>query len=251
MPEALDLKNGVENIISSYETRIENIGAIFDTTQQILNDFQETFLDNKAESQRINTQLRDILAHNEHLRNKDFDNMMQGILSTQDGREKEVRSILKNYLNGHKEMAVALRENLSKVKDALAKGEAERIKESQAMIKEILAGQEERKKEVTFKLKEFQKEQQEMAKRLKKLLAKGRELRIRDLKSILKEFKVQHKERIARQEESRDGVWSMRGDFKKERVEAAKNWQAVQKKMAQRRANSLIIAVEKKSSEKA
>ena len=135
-------------------------------------------------------------------------------------------------------MAFALRENLSKFKDALAKGETERVKEFLAMIKGILARQEERKEEVTSKLKEFQKEQQEMAKRLKELLAKGSQLRIKDLKSMLKEFKAQYKERIARQEERREEVRHMLGDFKKERVEAAKNWQALQKKMAQRRSVS-------------
>lgn len=251
MPLIEKMGDIVDDIVSSYEARIQSIGAIFDTTHQLLEGFQESFLDTKQEREKLSAELRENLVKIESLRRKDFDNMMQGILSIQDEREKEVRSIFKNYLNEHKEMAVALRENLSKVKDALAKGEAERIKEFQALIKEILAKQDERKNEVTSKLKEFQKEQQEVAKRLKELLAKGNQLRIRDLKSMLKEFKAQNKERIARQEERRDGVWSMLGDFKNERVGAAKNWQALQKKMAQRRANSLIIDVEKRSSEKA
>lgn len=238
MPLAEDMKNIAEDIISSYEARIQSIGAIFDTTHQLLEGFQDSFLDTKQEREKLSTELRENLVKIESLRRKDFDNMMQGILSTQDEREKEVRSILKIYLNEHKEMAVALRENLSKVKDALAKGEVQRVKEFQILIKDILARQEERKEEVNSKLKEFQKEQQQMVKRLKELLVKGSELRIKDIKLMLREFKAQHKERIARQEERRDGVWSMRGDFKKERVEAAKNWQAVQKKMAQRRANS-------------
>ena len=49
MSETLDLKNAAENVISSYETRIESVGAIFDTTHQILDDFQEAFLGNKEE----------------------------------------------------------------------------------------------------------------------------------------------------------------------------------------------------------
>lgn len=248
------MKNIVEDIVSSYETRIESIESIFDTTHQLLADFQDSFLDTRQEREKLNSELRESLAKNESLRKKDFNNMMQGILSIQDEREKEARSILRNYLNEHKEMAFALRENLSKGKDALAKGEAERIKEFQEMIKGILAKQEERKDEVTSKLKEFQKEQQEMAKRLKELLTKGSQLRIRDLKSMLKEFKAQHKERIARQEERREEVCNMLGDFKKERVEAAKNWQAVQKKMARRRASSpeaINIDAQKSSSNKA
>ena len=132
-------------------------------------------------------------------------------------------------------MAQALRENLSKVKDALAKGEAGRIKEFQAMIKEILARQDERRVEVTLKLREFQKEQKDLANSLKQLLAKGRELRIKDLKSMLAEFKTRHKERISRQEERRQEIKNLLGGFKKERQELAENWQSALEKMAQRR----------------
>ena len=74
------------------------------------------------------------------------------------------------------------------------------------MIKEVIAKQDARKEEVSFKLKEFQKEQQEMAERLKALLTKGRELRIKDLKEMLQEFRVQHKERLVHQIERRKEV---------------------------------------------
>ncbi len=218
MPEVLDLKNAVENVISSYETRIESVGAMFDTAHQILDDFQEVFLDNKEEGREINTQLRDILAHNEHLRKKDFDSMTQDVLSAQEEREAEVKDLLKGYLNQQREMARTLRENLAKFKDALAKGDLQRVKEFQEMIKEVIANQDGRKEEVSSKLKEFQKEQQEMAKGLKALLAKGRELRIRDLKSMLREFRTQHKERLAQQIERRKEVNKMLGRTKRQKL---------------------------------
>jgi len=228
----------VNNIFSSYEARIQTMGEIFDTTHQLLKSFQESFLDTKQEREKINAALRENLAKNGSLRRKDFDNMMQGILSTQDEREKEVRNLLNSYLNEQREMAQALRERLERFKDSLARGEALRLKEFQSLIKEILAKQDERKDEVTSRLKEFQKEQEVSAKRLKELLAKGRELRIRDFKLMLKEFKAHHQERRARQEERGEEVRSMLGDFKKESVEAAKKWRDVQKKMAQRRTKS-------------
>ena len=209
MSETLDLKNVAENAVSSYETRIESVGAFFDTPHQILDDFQEAFLNNKEEGRKINTQLRDILAHNEHLRKKDFDSMTQGVLSAQEEREAEVKNLLKGYLNQQREMARTLRENLAKFKDALAKGDVQRVKEFQEMIKEVLANQDARKEEVTSKLKEFQKEQQEMAKRLKELLAKGRDLRIKDFKAMLNEFKIQHMERLACRKERRKEVCRM------------------------------------------
>mgnify|MGYP001604269945 FL=1 len=220
MPETLDLKNAAENAVSSYETMIESVGAIFDTVHQIPDDFQEAFLDNKEEGLKINTQLCDILAHNGHLRKKDFDSMMQGVLSVQEEREAEVKNLLKGYLNQQREMAHTLRENLAKFKDALAKGDVQRVKEFQEMTKEVIAKQDARKEEVSFKLKEFQKEQQEMAERLKALLTKGRELRIKDLKEMLQEFRTQHKERLAHQIERRKEVNKMLGRIKDKTPEA-------------------------------
>lgn len=213
MPLSREMKGIVENVISSYEARIQSMEAIFDTTHQILHGFQDSFLDAKQE-EKITSELRESLAENESLRKKDFNNMMQGILSVQDEREKEVRNLLKGYLNGQKKVAQTLRDNLAKVKYVLVEGEIGRVKEFQEMIKEILIKQEERKDEVSSKLKEFQKEQQEMAKTLKELSAKGRELRIKDLKLMLKKFNAQHKERLARKEERREEVCSMLGDFK-------------------------------------
>ena len=90
-----ELKSLTENIISSYESRIQSIEGIFDTTHQLLEGFQESFLDTKQEREKLSAELRENLVKNESLRRKDFDNMMQGILSTQDEREKEVRYILK------------------------------------------------------------------------------------------------------------------------------------------------------------
>jgi len=233
-----DMKNIVENIISSYESRVESIGIIFNTTHQLLQGFQDSFIDTKREREKLTAELRENLAKNKSLRRNDFDNMMQDILSTQDKREKEVRILLNSYLSEHKKMAQALSGNLEKSKSSITEGEIQRVKEFQNMIKKILVRQEERKEEVTSRLKEFRKEQKEMAKRLKELLSKGKELRIDDLKSMLKELKAQAKERIACKEERREEVRRMLGDFKKERVEAARHWKGAQRKMTQRRAKS-------------
>jgi len=139
MPSARDMEHIVNNIFSSYEARIQSMGEIFDTTHQLLKGFQESFLDTKQERKKINAALRENLAKNGSLRRKDFDNMMQGILSIQDKREKEVRNLLNSYLNEQREMAQALRERLERFKDSLARGEALRLVEFQSLIKEILA----------------------------------------------------------------------------------------------------------------
>ena len=222
MLEVLAYNNVVKDIVASYEGLIQGIGASIDAAPLILSEFQESILNKKHEGEKINIPLQDVLAKNTSLRKKDFNNMMNGILSSQDRREKEASNLLRDYFNDQKNISQGVRENLGRFKDALVRGEAERVKRFHALIKGILAKQEERKKEVISKLKEFQKEQQEIIKRLKELLAKGRELRIKDFKSMLKELNAQNKERAARREERRKEVYSMLNDIKKERAEAAR-----------------------------
>ena len=240
MPETLDFppkagpllaENMVEDIVASYEAKIENINSFFETTHLILGEFQEPLLETKEERGEINSQLEDLLAKNEHLRRTDFHRMMQGILSIQVNKEREIRNLLNSYLTEQKEMVNLLRDNLTKIKAALANGQGVEVKESKELINQILAQQDKRKLEVSLKLKEFQKEQKEMTQRLMELLAKGKELRIKDLKSMLKEFGIQHKERLAQQEERKievqkrkEKVRGMLVEFKKKRKESVKSW---------------------------
>ncbi len=211
------MKNIVDNIVSSYETRVQNIGTLFDTTHQILRGFQDSLLDTKQEREKLNAELRENLAKNKSLRRKDFEHMTEGIISAQNEREKEVRDLLNTYLNEQRVMARDLRENLGKFRDSLSEGEAQRVKEFQQMIKEILAKQTGRKDEVISKLKEFKKEQKMLASRLKELLAKGGDLRIKDLKRMLNEFRGQYEERLARQEERKREVSQLLSERKKGR----------------------------------
>ena len=181
-----DKENILENIISSYETRIQSIEAFFEATGQIFQDFQDSLLDTRAEREKINSQLRENLAKNESLRKKDFDRMMSVISSHLDESEQEVRQLSQKYLSEQTKLVQQLREGLRDFKDALTEGQAEKVKELQTLIKEILAKQDESKNKVTSKLKEFQQGQQQTSKMLRDLLAKGEELRIRDFKAMLK-----------------------------------------------------------------
>lgn len=217
MPEPLDLKNAVDDILSYYETSIHSMGSIFEGPHLILNEFQESLLDTREETERVNTQLRDILAKNEHLRRRDFDHMMEGILLAQDEREKEVRDLLGTYLREQKEMAQDLRERLKSFRISLGEGDGQRVREFREMVSEILARQDERKEEVASRIKEFQQEQKTLRLRLKELLAKGRELRIKDVKLMLREFRAQRKERITYRQRKAEEIHSALRDFREQR----------------------------------
>ncbi|MCX5803538.1 MAG: hypothetical protein NTU69_08425 [Proteobacteria bacterium] len=209
------MKETTNNITNLYETGVEDI----------VRNFQDSLIDNRDEREKVKIELRESLAKNKSLRRKDFDSMMKEILLTQDEKENEARHLLNSYLNEQEETVNTLKSHLTEVRDALDKGEAIRVKEYQEMLQRILDEQEERKTEVASKLKEFQQEQQKMIMGLKDLLARERGLRIKDLKSLLNEFKTQREERmikygerIARRDERRMEVINMLQEFRSSRL---------------------------------
>ncbi len=220
MTLATEKENVLDSIISSYEARIQSIEAFFDTTGHIFQDFQDSLLSTRTEREKINSQLKESLAKNGSLRKKDFDRMMSIISTHLDQSELEVRQLSQKYLNEQTKLVQQLREGLRNFKDALTEGQAERVKELQTLIKEILSKQDESKNEVTSKLKEFQQGQQQTSKMLKDLLAKGEKLRIRDFKTMLAEFEKQREQRIACQERRRKEVRDILGKFKAKRTQA-------------------------------
>jgi hypothetical protein len=208
-----EVKSFIDGTISSYEARLQSMESLLEPIQQT----QESFLETKQEQEKVNSQLRESLAKNNHLRKKDFDQMMQGIVSIQDEKEKSARSLLADHLDSQKEMTGILRDILSAVRNAIHGGDVGKVKEFQSIIKELLIQQEKKKEKVTLRLKEFQQEQVQIISRAKELLAKGEQLRVKDLKQMLMEFRMQHKERIEQKLERKKEVNNMLVNFKNKR----------------------------------
>ncbi len=200
----LEIQPIFDSIVSSYEDRLESITSVL--------------LDARTEIGIVNSELRERLSRFESLRKKDFDKMMQGILSAQDERELEVRGMLSSYINDQQEMIRTMKDKFTELKNALSTGEMERIAEFQEMMKRIIVRQDERRTEVISILKEFQKKQWAMVSGLKDLLAKGRDVRIKDLKTMLEEIRVQQEKRIAGNQERRIEVRTMLDEFNKCRL---------------------------------
>ncbi|MFH1856386.1 MAG: hypothetical protein ABH836_04035 [Candidatus Omnitrophota bacterium] len=207
----------------------KEIVEVFDRTGEILEDFPGSFFDITKEREKIAARLKDLLAKNEHLRKKDFDQMMRCILSNQIEKEKEIGNLVNNYFKDQKDTMNFLSGNLAKIKEASKGGKGEKIREFQEEMNEVFIQQEAKKTHVSVKLKEFQAEQQKMRGRFLELLSKGRQLRIKDLKILLEEFDARRKERIAEHEERktqtmirRKTVHHMLNGFKKERTGGVK-----------------------------
>jgi hypothetical protein len=171
MPVATDKDDILESVISSYEARIQSIDVFFETASQIVQDFQDSLLNTRAEREKINGQLRDSLARNASLRKKDFDRMMNIISSYVEQSEQEVKQLSRKYLGEQTKLMRQLKESLREFRGALTEGRAEKVKELQILIREILSKQDENKNKVTSKLEQFRQGQWQTSKMLRGLLA--------------------------------------------------------------------------------
>ena len=222
-----ETKETVEAVLASYEARIENLSSVFEVSQSLIDCLPDSLLDNNHEKEKINIELRDLLAKNDSLRKKDYDKMMVSILSFQEECGEEIKSLIKEYFTEERSVALVLKEALSECKDALARGEVEKIKHVQSALKTLFTRQEERKSEIVSRLKEFQSEQKEIPRQLTDLVAKGEGLRIRDFKSMIKKIKAQRVERISLQKNRKAEVAKMLQDFRKQRQKLAFSQKAI------------------------
>lgn len=177
-------------IIASYEARISSVEQIVESTHEML----ETF---RGQREAMRARLRETLAQAAHLRKCDFDTMMGGILLRQEERERAVRETMRGYLREQREMAAAL-------KQALARGETERIGSVKELLKGIETRREEREREIRTLLAEFRMEQEEMSGALHRLLSNGGSVRAKEFKATLRAIQAR------KGEGGRDGGDEMR-----------------------------------------
>jgi len=209
-----DIKRLTKEVVFSYEYRISEVGIIIDNAHRILEEF-------KTKRNEMSNQLKGNLAKEGSLRKKDFDRMMEEILSRQDEREKQIKDLLRTFLEEQKEVAQTIKKNL-------AEGEKVRINDFKKMLKDIQARQKVGENEVSMMLKEFQGEHKEMAELLRSLLDKGEAVRIKDFKEMLKNIRERQ---IERSNEVKAGL----DEFRKERQDMASEWHKLTIAMAKKK----------------
>ncbi|MFQ5904540.1 MAG: hypothetical protein ACE5JO_12720 [Candidatus Binatia bacterium] len=125
------------------------------------------------------------LAKSECLRTKDFNTIIEELTPYRKQGEQKTKQKLGDFLHGERKKIETLKEML---------GEQGRVKKPPgfAFLKaEILAGLKEREREVAQSLREFHVEQEELRAILKRLLAKGEGVRVKDLKAAVAAIHVQ------------------------------------------------------------
>jgi hypothetical protein len=196
----------IEDVFVSYESRVQEFSGLIETTQELLLDSQESLSDLKDQQERVHGQLRDALAANGSLRRVDFSRMMQDLQREQRERELEVRSLLKDYLDEQKLLAANLAEQLHQFREALGRQESIRLTQFQEFIGQVRRRQEQRKEEVRAQLQQVQTEEGRVISSLKELLARGRNLRIKDLKQQLDQFRQERESRQTQADDRRQEI---------------------------------------------
>ena len=187
----LNIDGFFDNIISSYETRIQKIQTAFQSSENItesshflFDNVQSSLNDLRKERDLLNTKLCETLAKNGSLRKKDYNTMMSGILCAIDEKEKEAETQFLSFIEAQKETAQALKTSLLGIKDITSPDVTEKINLVKIQLSRISELQETRKETVMKSFNDFQKLHNRMIESLNNLLSKGDQIHINDIKKI-------------------------------------------------------------------
>jgi hypothetical protein len=187
----LNIDGFFDNIITSYETRIQKIQTAFQSSENITESSHFLF-DNvnnslnelKKERDILNSRLCETLAKNGSLRKKDYNTMMSGILGALNEKEREAERQFLNFIEAQKETAQSLKNSLLGIKDIGSQDASEKIGIIKEQLSQISKLQEMRKETVMKTFMDFQQMHNRIMECLENLLEKGDHILIQDIKKI-------------------------------------------------------------------
>jgi hypothetical protein len=187
----LNIEGFFDNIITSYENRIQKIQTAFQSSENITESSHFLF-DNvhnslnelKKEREILNFRLCETLAKNGSLRKKDYNTMMSGILSAIDEKEKEAENQFLNFVEEQKETAQLLKNCLLEIKDINSPDTNEKIAFIKEQLSQISKQQEMRKETVMKTFMDFQQMHNRLMTCLENQLEKNDHILIQEIKKI-------------------------------------------------------------------
>jgi hypothetical protein len=216
----------VLELITSYENRIATVEELMTTAYQATVTSGGSFdvLDEERES--LKTGLQKILARNCSLRKKDFNRLLEQLLSDSnknrvaiEEERRRVREKVQEYLDEQKQLANSLREQIVELaKEKTGKGCLGTI------IGNIKATYEDRGqrlfsmlRDFQLRLEAFQKEQAEINHKLQRLMERGESLSLEDLRQL--EATKARQDRKVNRELRREEVDRLLSHFRQQRLE--------------------------------
>ncbi len=187
----IDIDRFFENIITSYEDRIQKIQTAFqssekitESTHNLFDNVHNSLNDLKKERDQLNSTLCETLAKNGSLRKKDYNTMMSDILGALDEKEKEAARQFLSFIEAQKETAQSLKNSLLGINDITSADISEKISIIKEQLSQISQQQEIRKETVMKTFSDFQQLHNRMTGCLETLLEKGDKIQIKDIKSV-------------------------------------------------------------------
>lgn len=187
----IDVDAFLENIMSTYESRIHKIQSAFqssatltESSHNLFENVQHTLTDLKNNRALLNNKLCETLAKNSSLRRKDYNLMMAGILDAVDEKEKEAEGLFLSFIESQKQTAHELKESLLSIKDIASNDTAQKILMIKDQLAQISKKQETYKERIMKTFTNFQQLHNKMIESLEKLLEKEGHIILQDLKNI-------------------------------------------------------------------
>lgn len=163
---------------------------------------------------------------------RNLKNLAEDIIAAHDTRVKIVGEIIDNTHQMMANFKTKREQMAADLQQLLAKGESLRKKDFTQMMADIIAAHAKREQEVKVTLENFRAEEKLLAEKLRGLLAKGEEVRIKDFKKIMHDIKHGQEKRIQAANESvtdqlrsmKAEVHTMLDNFKTERQSVVGAW---------------------------
>ena len=80
----------LKDIVTSYDNGISEVRTIIENTYQMLEEYQNDIVQSKEDREKIKAQLPVALTNQQHLRRKDFDQMIEKISGGITNRKEEI-----------------------------------------------------------------------------------------------------------------------------------------------------------------
>ncbi len=184
----------IESVIDSYEARVGTVGALMRQMVELLKRFD-------LEQEEKVMELRDLLAHAESLRRKDFDTLMAQIRARRREKEEKVAHALDSFLKEQEELVAWLRKVISDGDITL--------EEFKALSQSILTRQKGAQGDLGRMLRELHLEHEEMNIGLRRLLQRGERIRIEDFKAMIKAIQLRQEGRQDEVGRMLDELWGV------------------------------------------
>jgi hypothetical protein len=217
----------VLELITSYESRIATVEELMTTAYQATETSGGSFDILDEERERLKTGLQKTLAKNCSLRKKDFNCLLEHLLSDSEKNRKaieeersRVREKVKEYLDEQKQLANSLRQQLIELaQDKTAKGSLDtiigNIKATYADKGQLLFAI---LRDFQLHLEAFQKEQEEINHKLQRLVDRGEFLSLEDVRQLEAAEALQ--KRATDRELRREEVDRLLSHFRQQRQES-------------------------------